>query len=652
MTTKNQHIEDFIDYYYNLDVEPGYAVLIKGNWGTGKTWFIKKTLSKYKEEKRDKYLYVSLNGMTSFDEIDDEFFKQLHPVLSSKSMNITGKIVKGLLKASLKIDLGTHQSTTISSQIPDVKIPDFLKDTSELIIIFDDLERASIPLDSLMGYINHFVEQQGRKVIIIGNEDEILSREGDLENDGDNITSSAGKENKKSTDYRRIKEKLIGKTFEVSPQFEDAYENFIQEMQSYHSKTFYTSNLDLISQIYNQSEYKNLRHLKQALWDFERLISHFEYEYLEKEELLSHLLKLFLIFSFEIKSGNLKAKEISKFSELQILIYKASTEKEKIGDKVYGIYQRYKSEIFFNLIFEYDTWIEILDKGIINKEEINKSIRESNYFMVSVRPDWLNAYFVSDVTQSEFEDAIKSIERDITTHQINEIGVLMHILGIYLFLSDQGLITKSKTEIVQEIQDYIDYMDSKGCLINKTLVDHPYIDSDSWGGYGFRERDTDEFKTVRIFLDKKIKSSIEQSYPEVALALLQLMKENAQEFYRSMSFRNNTENNYYKTPIFSHLTPQDFVNAFQNTPINMRKYVGFTFSNRYKEPLFANFLLTEYDFLKEVITLLNSLQKSNQGKVLGLQLRDIIEYHFQVGIEYLTCLIDKEKDNSCNNEGN
>ena len=39
--------------------------------------------------------------------------------------------------------------------------------------MFDDLERASLDINEILGYINNFVEHDNIKVIIIANENEI-----------------------------------------------------------------------------------------------------------------------------------------------------------------------------------------------------------------------------------------------------------------------------------------------------------------------------------------------------------------------------------------------------------------------------------------------------------------------------------------------
>jgi Cdc6-like AAA superfamily ATPase len=104
MATNNQHIENFLEYYYKLSTPPEYAILIKGKWGAGKTWFIQQSLKKLKE-RGGKYLYVSLYGVNNLDQIENEFFRQLHPLLSSKGVTLAGKLLKGLLKTTIKFDI-------------------------------------------------------------------------------------------------------------------------------------------------------------------------------------------------------------------------------------------------------------------------------------------------------------------------------------------------------------------------------------------------------------------------------------------------------------------------------------------------------------------------------------------------------------------
>ncbi|WP_419676122.1 P-loop NTPase fold protein [Aliarcobacter butzleri] len=169
---QNKHISQFLNYYIELS-NPQYAVLLKGKWGSGKTHFI----NEYKEHlktNKHKYIYVSLYGVTSYDKIETKFLEAIYPRLYNKKTIFAGKIAKQLLKATLKIDWDGNQqeNAEIEVKIPDLK-PEDLLNTKDYILIFDDLERCSINIINLLGYINFFVEHQSYKVILIANEKEL-----------------------------------------------------------------------------------------------------------------------------------------------------------------------------------------------------------------------------------------------------------------------------------------------------------------------------------------------------------------------------------------------------------------------------------------------------------------------------------------------
>ena len=148
----NKHITEYLHYYLGLKNEPEYAILLRGKWGSGKSWYINDFISKSNTE----FIYVSLNGVTSFKEIEDSFFQQLHPVLASKGMKIAGKFLKGLLKTTIKVDLDNDNQSdaTITSSIPnDIELPSYFKNIQDRVLIFDDLERCSIEIENILGYI-------------------------------------------------------------------------------------------------------------------------------------------------------------------------------------------------------------------------------------------------------------------------------------------------------------------------------------------------------------------------------------------------------------------------------------------------------------------------------------------------------------------
>jgi hypothetical protein len=548
MDNNNQHIEEFLKYYYTFDKDPGYAVLLKGKWGVGKTWFVNKTLQSLTDD-GGKHLYVSLYGVGSYEEIENEFFKQLHPALSSKSMALTTKIAKGLLKASLKIDFDGDKSpdADISIQIPNINIPKYLTNTSGFIIIFDDLERCSISIENILGYINHLVEHQGYKVIIIANEEEILEKQKDKE------------ENELS--YRRIKEKLVGKTFEISPDLNEALNSFILDISCQKVKDICLKNENLIKELYISSEYKNLRHLKQALWDFERLYNHFSDKVMQKDELVQHLLKLYLIFSFEIKSGSILPVDIKSFRSSY---FKSLIDREK-EDKTESAYQKiskkYLNINFNELLLEDADWEDIFDKGIIDSSLINNALLKSGYFLTDSSPDWVKLWHIFDLSDEDFTHFLNSVMLEYEKMIYDDIGIVKHITGIFLRLSEIQLISKNKNEILDAAKKYVDALKSKGKLLPSDPQHYRFRENESWGGL-FHAAELEEFKIFCAYVDLKRDEAIIESYPEAGSELISHMKNNPDLFYRRITLRNHQDNLYYNVPILNYIPPEKFVDVF------------------------------------------------------------------------------------------
>ncbi len=298
MLQNNKHISEYLDYYFALNPAPGYAILLRGKWGSGKSWFMKDYIEKHNKKE---YLYISLNGITSNKEIEDKFFEQIHPILASKGMKIAGKIIKGLLKTTVKIDIdgNNKEVVNLNSEMPEINLPDYLKNIDDKKIIFDDLERCSISIQNILGYINQFVENNEFKVIIIGNEEEIIKLDKDKE-----------KEIKKS--YLDIKEKIIGRSFDVQTDFNLAIKSFIQEIKDVKIKKLLENKKELLEELFTSSSYNNLRHLRQTTLDFARFYNYLPESSKTKEGLMEHIMSLFFSISFEIKKGNIIEEDINK----------------------------------------------------------------------------------------------------------------------------------------------------------------------------------------------------------------------------------------------------------------------------------------------------------------------------------------------------
>jgi len=152
--SRNQHVRDFLTYYSQFPQSPGYAVLLNGPWGAGKTFLIKGMIKELLPEKSQS-AYVSLFGVSSVDEIDAALLQAVYPVLSWKSTRLAGKVAKAALK--------------FFNADPELKPSDVLDHSKLELIVFDDLERVEMSINEVLGYLNGFVEHDGKKVVIVAN---------------------------------------------------------------------------------------------------------------------------------------------------------------------------------------------------------------------------------------------------------------------------------------------------------------------------------------------------------------------------------------------------------------------------------------------------------------------------------------------------
>ena len=276
-----------------------YAFLINGKWGTGKTYFVKETLIPHIKNSHRDVNYISLYGIKSTDEISqmlcvqaikDKAPEKVRKSLESKGGQIGTKIATAALRLGLNL-VGAGE-TGIES------IAELIPNYHNNVIIFDDLERCSCPINEVLGYINDFVEHSDAAVILVANEDEIgkwqLDRNPEMQTliamDSrvkvelpltmeDHIRDVQRKESKEKTiftpdevefrrkaifhsneEYKTIKEKVIGLTVNYEPELMPIFEVLIKKnIPEGVLMDGLIDELDWFVSIATKDEHKNLR---------------------------------------------------------------------------------------------------------------------------------------------------------------------------------------------------------------------------------------------------------------------------------------------------------------------------------------------------------------------------------------------------------
>lgn len=171
---------------YLTDTSYNYAVMIDGEWGCGKTYFVKNGLTKsidskeQKAKKPRKVVYISLYGYKTILDIQDAIVVQLHIQADKKNKTFLGKLGKTQVVGN-----GMQSALALAKAARDVLAPGasifdlegIWRDLTAYIFIFDDVERCDCPLNEVFGLINGLVEHDGVKVILVANEKEIQIKE-------------------------------------------------------------------------------------------------------------------------------------------------------------------------------------------------------------------------------------------------------------------------------------------------------------------------------------------------------------------------------------------------------------------------------------------------------------------------------------------
>ena len=355
-------VESILDYIRKPYTD--HAIMINGEWGSGKTYFWNNKVKSKIESieingKRYRTIYMSLYGISNLDDISKKMFIEMNPNLN-KSVK---KVIETRNMSSIPeyVKTGIDMANSFGFMQVNDKI-DYSKffDIDDKVLCFDDLERANVDVIDVLGYINNFVEHDHIKTIIICNEKElskklkstniemktfiatyILNNEGKIkpEKDENEILDDEQVDKPmveliedkiehifdKANDYERIKEKLIGETFEYIPEFNYIINGVLMRYESNPQLIqFLRKNSVIITQTFNRSGTRNLRILKHALNDFQKVFEITKKYYPDiNETILKSLLIFTIAISFEIKAGKItkdKLKDINSLEEYKTIL--------------------------------------------------------------------------------------------------------------------------------------------------------------------------------------------------------------------------------------------------------------------------------------------------------------------------------------------
>ena len=313
------------------------AILINGEWGSGKTFFITEKLSKVIKDRiknEGKYIYVSLYGVGNVEELSNKLYSEICSETLVKLSGVEKEKIDTGIKWIPKLLYFTKFIPFIKNynSIKKIMAP-IIKEIAKIkkcVVVFDDIERCKIDIYELFGYINELVEHNEVKAILVANEKKITDKE-----------NKDGEINK----YDEIKEKLVGITIMYKPEFNLSYEHIIDTYLKEANLKEYLKNEKqktlILKEFYEKEEY-NLRTLIYLITMYKKIFSllediEFDKNYVEIH--MENILKYSTYISLELKIKNkLENLEFTENKEIENIYFKDNSQKILYGYKFINDY--------------------------------------------------------------------------------------------------------------------------------------------------------------------------------------------------------------------------------------------------------------------------------------------------------------------------
>lgn len=471
------------------------CILINGNWGIGKSYFLEKDYLKEKD-----YVKVSLFGLNDIEEVKSEIYAQLNKFLNFIKNGLINKL--------------SGNNINLLGGIASISIPYFKNNIQSaikrkckkgsLIIVFDDLERksANINMEDILGIIESISTIENINIIIVANEKKITEKQG-------------------KTIFENFKEKVIQKVYYVDRYSENAPKEIIKN---------YLKNLKLLNkrcnliektilEIFNNHPINNLRTLEKACNFVKLILKHIKIETLSDEDIEEIIIISLGVVAEETEKiyTEIERKEKEKQSKEQQErnAFSEAIIEDTEGKLAHCISKNYLKKYFgmgtlINPIISIYRDIDVkLNFEIVNKyyEDLHnlESDTEHKELLYLSEADLINT--IREFHNKYILNIDKSLDINNWFKRLNEIYEYSSIVNLQEMFKED--------EIYRAMDSYVEDINFKGSLYN-------IIDS-----FHMLENHSEKMKEYRQILNSKI---TEKYYMKLICEISRKIKNNSYEF--------------------------------------------------------------------------------------------------------------------------
>jgi hypothetical protein len=594
------HLENYLRHYETLE-KPGYAVLVTGEWGVGKTTQVKQVLgSIFNEQCRDRkdpkeHVYVSLFGIASVDEVDAEVVAQINPgaILLTKIARFGGQVA-GIVR-------GGAATAALAAKLSGPILRRELQNNDGRTIVFDDLERSKFDSKLLAGVLNRYIEHFGFRVILIAQDEKFAK------------------------DFNDIREKMIGQTIRVQPQTDAAWNAFTNQIKSKEKRDFIRKHEKSILAAFADSTTHSLRILRHVIEDVGRLFDAMDDELVANDMGCTEYLSWFAKFDALARNGVISPKNI--LNPDRLIFRKVPDESVEAQSAVKlrlassAMHQAYRMNVVETKIAE-----QIFIHGHYDEAVIKLSLKQSApFYRQADQPAWQRVWHRFEVDADDFLAARDQMETQFYTHSFTMVEEILHVFGLRLDLANDRLLGRlTLPEVEQQCRDYLQVLEADRLFGERPLNDRFTIDSLTGAfGLGFSGSRYEPMKSAfeRLFnaLKESYRSFVHAGLPAKAEEMLSLLGDSVgfQAFFENRAVRD--------LPIFTAIVPGNFVAGLLATPTSRWRDISVLLEQRFN--LNRDLVKQERENIQGLIGEIDcqgkALRDSNSDKerLLGLRLK-------------------------------
>ncbi|HEN3395867.1 TPA: P-loop NTPase fold protein [Yersinia enterocolitica] len=563
----------YIGYYQKL-TNPGYAVLVTGEWGSGKTYQIKNIL------REDEMYYVSLFDVTSVEDIYASVFYKMSPLKA-----FTKSAAGSLGETSLGTDAMTLGLGGIFGKIANVVIKEDIK--NDRIIVFDDIERCSIHISKILGVINKYVEHHGCKVIAIAHDEKIKQS------------------------FNDSKEKVIGQTLKIEPNINDIFNFFIANDY----KDEIPENIrEIILNTFIASNCGSMRILKHSINDVIRLLKCIKEEHIKNNIAMQDIFTFFIALSIAYRYGKLKESDITYRSENAIKYYVSKEfNKEKSQPPVtVELNEFYRSKgINVDLsshVLSDETILNCLVKGYYDQNKIRLDIESNRHLNNENMEPWLILMNFDRLTKEEVEAAILDVDNQLKSLLIHDSGKILHIFNLKLLMSEIKYHSFTYEDIFNQLREYLKKLSSNKLVELPNPNSRFSLFSDSSHGHGYWVKDDYREISEKMFnlIEYFRTISLHQKYPSYKKEILESLVNTPTNFKKIISANYSGEGKFAFLDVMKCIKPIDFVEKWLQCPVNDWQTIKEGLRGRYTAGMLRNQLSGEAVWIHRVNLILQN----------------------------------------------